>query len=203
MKILLILTIVSTSIARALDLTPIEAKASNEAGEYSYLEFRDGRSKVTYMPPKSWDYRGDASCLRLSTHDVSSAEFNITHRPLKESLPVAEENLKAFEEIARQSLPQGALKAETETVLFNPMEIDGHKTIEVVMCYSFFGQMIKSSLLFAVRESAPVRFRVEASAASEAARSATLFTFRVAARPGEFQRVRKEFFYSLNTIVGL
>ena len=203
MKTSLLILIASVASAQALDLTPIEAKASGEGGQYTYLEFRDGRSKVSYMPPKTWDYQGAASSLRLVDRDVSSAEADITVRPMKEALQLDEASLKSFEEIARQNLPQGAIKVQTESTIISPLEIDGHKTIEVVMCYNFFGQTIKASSLFTIRECAPVRFRVDAQPSSTAARDATLLIFRTTAPLGEFERMRKIFHSSLNTMAGL
>lgn len=203
MKSLLLLLITWAVSASALDLTPIETKASGEGGQYTYVEFRDGHTKMTYMPPKAWDFRGDASCFRMADRDVSSAEIDITLRSLKDPLKLDDSNLKEFEEIAVRGLPQGAIKVETESTVFNPMEIDGHKTVEVVVCYNFFGQTIKASSLFAIRECAPVRFRVGSVPASTMARDSMLLIFRTAAPLNEFDRMRKVFHLSLHTIAGL
>lgn len=203
MKFTSFLLIASIGTAQALDLTPMEAKSSGEGGQYSFVEFRDGRKKVSYMPPSSWVFRGDASCFRLADRDTPSAEIDITLRPVRDSLKVDEAKLKEFEELALLSLPSGTAKATIESVAFNPLEIDSYKTVEVVMSYTFFGQVIKASSLFAIRESAAVRFRIEDSPTANSARGATLITFRTAARPGEFDRIRQIFHSSLHSLAGL
>jgi len=203
MKLTLLFLGLAIPAAQALDFTPIEAKMKGEAGTYSYVEFRDGRSRISYVPPKAWEFRGDSAAFRLCPPAGGSAEVEFHSQALKEPVEMEAENLKAFEAIARESLPPGATKIETLGLAFNPRELDGHKTVEVTLSYGFFGQTIKASLLYVVRQTAPVRFRVDSRASASLARDASLVVFRVAARAADFDRARDAIHQSLGTLSGL
>jgi hypothetical protein len=203
MKLPALLLLLPLVAAHALDFTPLEVKERTEGGMSTYLEFRDGRNRLTYTPPRGWEYRGDAVSFRLAPPDFAGVEIDFRTQALGAPLTASEENLAAFEAFAREALPSGATKVENVVAAFNPIEIDGRKTVEVMLSYSYFGQNLKASCLYVVRECAPVRFRVDSRASSAAAREASLLIFRVAAKPGDFARVRATLHGSLHTLAGL
>ena len=184
MKLATLLLIAAATVTHALDFRPIVIESAGEGGKYSYLQFRDQGKTVTYMPPKAWLYSGQASRLGLAAPGTAGAEIDISALPLKESMAVESSNFRAFAELARRSLPAEASKVELADVTYNPLNLDGHRTIEMIFTYVIFGGPVKVSLLYAVREN-------------------ELLCFRVVARPEDFDRLHQAFKLSLHSLAGL
>ena len=184
MKPATLLLLAVTATAGALDFRPIVMEGRGEGGKYAYLQFRDGGNTVTYMPPRSWAFHGREAQLCLAVPKTTAAEIDISVLAVKEPMPVEAASLPAFEEFARQSLPDEAGKVELIAVDFNPLIIDGRKTVEVTFNYVIFGGPIKVSYLYA-------------------ARGKELFCFRVVARPEDFDRLHQAFKMSLHSFAGL
>ena len=184
MKLATLFLIAAASLAHALDFRPIVIESAGEGGKYTYLLFRDQGKAVTYMPPKAWLYNGHASRLGLAAPGTVGAEIDMSVLPLKESMAVESSNFRAFAELARRSLPSEASKVELADVACNPLNIDGHRTIEIIFTYVIFGGPVKMSLLYAAREN-------------------ELLCFRVVARPEDFDRLHQTFNLSLHSLAGL
>jgi hypothetical protein len=164
---------------RALDFTPIEVEENGEGGKYQYLQFADGEKRVTYMPPRAWSVTGTASVLKLTPPLAGQADVDIEVQPLIEPLAA---DPQEYDKLARANLPAGATKVES-SILENPLDIDGRKTIEVTLRYSFFGQPFCSSSVFLARDK-------------------ELLRFRVAARANDFTALRRVFHSSLHSMAG-
>ena len=170
--------------AWALDFRPAEQKAAGEGGEYGYLQFYDKKRCVTYVPPARWDYSGRGGRFRLMPPNVTQADLDMEVQTLRAPMPVESTDSKAFEALARGELPEGAGRVETVGVTPNPLEIDGHRTIEVTLIYAFHGGMFKASYLYL-------------------ARGNELLRFRVACKAADFDELRQTFQASLHTLAGL
>ncbi|MEA3207279.1 MAG: hypothetical protein QOE70_336 [Chthoniobacter sp.] len=184
MKLLALLLLSGMCTVHALDFVPTEVKVSGEGGQYTYLQFRDGKTKVGYLPPASWTYKGGGGRFCLVPPEVAGAEIDFRVLTLPPALTVEPANLQAFANLALEAVPNGANKVELLTTVFNPLEIDSRKSIEITLGYNFFGQSLKASHLYIVR-------------------GQTLLLFRVAAQPADFERLRKTFQASLHTLAGL
>ena len=184
MKLAALLLLAVASAAHALDFRPVVIESAGEGGKYTYLQFRDHGQAVTYMPPKSWLFIGHAAQLCLAAPGTTGAEIDFSALPIKEPMAVESFNLKAFEELARQSLPAEASRVELIGAAFNPLVIDSHQTVEVTFAYVIFGGPIRVSLLYAAREN-------------------DLLCFRVVARPADFDRLSQTLKMSLHSLAGL
>ena len=173
-----------TATAGALDFRPMVMEGVGEGGKYSYLQFHDHEKAVTYMPPRSWAFHGRDTQLCLVVPKSTGTEIDMSVFAVKKPMPVETANLHAFEELARQSLPAEASKVELVAVDFNPLVIDGHKTIEVIFDYVIFAGPIKVSYLYTARE-------------------AEVLCFRVVSRPEDFDPLRQTFKMSLHSFAGL
>jgi hypothetical protein len=184
MKRASLLLLAAASTAGALDFRPMLMDGIGEGGRYTYLEFRDEGKVVTYMPPRTWRFHGVASQLCLTVPETTGVEIDISLLAAGKPLPVEAENLSAFEDLARKSLPSEAVKVARGGVAFSPLIIDGHKTVEVTFDYIIFGGPIRVSFLYAAREKA-------------------LVCFRVVSRPEDFERLHQAFLLSLHSFAGL
>lgn len=184
MKLSAFLLLAVVSAAGALDFRPTVVEGRGEGGKYSYLQFRDNGNNVSYMPPRTWGFRGRESTLCLTVPGTTGVEIDIGVLPLKDPRLEEPRNLRAFEEFSRQLLPGEAAKVEFVAVEFNPLVIDGRNTVEVTFSYLIFGGPIKVSFLYAVRDK-------------------DLLCFRVVAKPEEFDRLHQTFRTSLHSFAGL
>lgn len=184
MKTWLPLLLALAGTTQAFEFAPTEKKERGEGSEYLYLQFRNGIGKTTYVPPRNWEYKGDGIRLSLFPKGILGSDIDMTTLTLKEPVPCVEANLKVFEGFAVQAVPKGASGVEVISAVYNPFEIDGKQTIEVVLAYSFYGQKLKASFVYADT-------------------GKKLLQFRVAAKLADFDSLRKEFQGSLHSLAGI
>lgn len=184
MKLAVLLLLAAVSGAAALDLRAIVMEAQGEGGKYTYLEFRDRGKPVTYMPPTGWKFHGRAEALSFTVAETVGVEIDIRRQELDVPLSMDESDGRAFERLARQSLPGDATKVELLGREANPLRIDGRATVEFTFQYVIFGSPVRVSQLYLTR-------------------GYELLCFRVVARPADFARLHRTFRQSLHSFDGL
>ncbi|HEV7868815.1 MAG TPA: hypothetical protein VGO90_14100 [Chthoniobacteraceae bacterium] len=183
MRLQLAWLLLATPSLCALDFRYSKITEIGEGGPQQYLQFADGHNAVSYVPPKAWEYLGASDRLRLLPTHVSEANIDISVRKLSTPLRVDEDELSTFEQLTRESLPQGAEKVELISAEPAP-DMDGKPTIEFMLDYSFFGGRYRASFRYLTRGNDLVRFHVSCKAEN-------------------FPALRKTFHASLHTFTGM
>jgi hypothetical protein len=177
--IFLLLTAVLTVSARAeLQLTPSVIEGEGDGITFKELAFSDGESKITYLPPRGWDYSGSAAQLTLRPPGKAQAEAVITRVPLSEPGKFDDESLKKLIDQTIGMIPQGSENVTIVSQERNPVVIDRKETFLLVLSYRLFGQMYNRSILFLNRGNEQLRFQL-------------------VARETDFKELQSAFFHSL------
>jgi hypothetical protein len=154
------------SAARAdLDLTPTTTVQMMEQVPMLRVVFHDGGKEIVYQPPKGWTVSGShtSAALSIPQHPQARALIQVAPRL----------RIPAFDDKAEKlfqtnpgllQLPKGALNVKLVEVDLNPLVIDSHKTLEVQLTYSFFGQSCAKSILLVDRNGSEVSFTLDTMA---------------------------------------
>jgi hypothetical protein len=159
----MILVASGIAIARGeLDLTPNMEIHKMERVGIPRLVFHDGAKEIYYQPPRGWACTGSHNSVAFSIPTYQEAKAAI-QSAAKLRIPAFDDKAqKLFEATpALLQLPKGAKDVKITEVDLNPLIVDSHKTLEVQLTYSFFGQSCAKSILLVDRNGAEVSFTLD------------------------------------------
>lgn len=148
-------------VARAdLDLTPRLSESTFEGVKVRKLVFVESGKDVTYMPPRDWNYSGNATKLVLHPPRKAQAEASITKFVLGAGTRFDEKTTNLLVAEALRSVPAGStdvtlVSQETNSALFA-----GKEAFRVSWTYTFYGETYTRSLLFVNRATDQIRFQL-------------------------------------------
>jgi hypothetical protein len=161
-----------------LDLTPKLSEYNLEGFKVRKLVFLESGKNVTYIPPKDWDFSGNATKLVLHPHQKAQAEASITKSLLASATRFDEATTKLLVAEALRSMPAGSTDVTLISQEINPFLVAGKETFRVSWAYSFYGETYTRSLLFVNRATDQIRFQL-------------------VCRTADFEGLQKEFQHSL------
>ena len=106
---------------------------------------------------------------------------------LETAEPLDLEDEDAVAEWVKKMVPSDATGFRIEQMVKDPVRLNEHGTMEVIMCYSLFGRPLQVSAFLSRRRGD---------------RQTELFLFQLAATPLHFKELHKAFRASLYSIVG-
>jgi hypothetical protein len=160
-----------------LPLTPTLDEVELDGTKLTQLAFRDGETKVTYQPPRSWEYHGSATQLTLRPPAKTQAEAVIVSVPMAEPIALEGEPLKKLEAQLMAALPGGSQNVTIASEEKSPVIISGKPTVLVFFKYEFGGEAYARSVLLLNRPGEQLRFQLTA-------------------RQSDFEQLQKAFFGS-------
>jgi hypothetical protein len=158
---LLLLTLATSfTIHASVDFTPTTGERVLDGIKFQQLIFRDGDRKITYEQPRGWTYSGDSNRIVLTPPQISQAQAYIDQSPLTAPSSFDETAVKILQEKAVKSLPPSAKNVEFVTIEKNPVVLNQHETLEIIMSYEASGTAFSSSVLFVNLPDIQLRFGV-------------------------------------------
>lgn len=186
---LLCLTWPAASLAApSLDLTPISKEVRVDGASRRLVFFRSANTAsgrltlVEYAAP--WAINGGRDCAIMS---IPGMDACASIKSLELDEPLDLEDPEAVGEWVKKLIPTGAAGFQIEEIVKDPVRLNEHGTVEVIMCYSFFGRPLQVSAFLCQRRGQ---------------RKSEVFLFQLATTPLHFKQVHKTFLASLYSIVG-
>lgn len=149
----------STTFA-TLELTPAIDEFTLDGVKMQQLAFRDGQKKITYQPPRQWDYRGSADRLVLHPPGKTQAEAVIIRLTIPQPTGFDAEGVTKLVAEAVTALPAGSAAVAVAAQEKNPVSINRKETFLVTIKYQFGGEKYARSVLFVNREGEQLRFQL-------------------------------------------
>jgi hypothetical protein len=172
----------------SLDLTPIPKEIRVDGAIRRLVCFRSNEagserlSLVEYAAP--WPMTGDRASAVMS---IPGMNASASIKSVEPGEPLDVENDVAVREWVTKTAPVDATGFNIEQILRDPVRLNEHGTVEVIMSYSLFGRPLQvSAFLCRRRGDGQTEF----------------FLFQLAATPVHFKEVHKTFRASLYSIVG-
>ena len=142
-----------------INLTPERSVRELEGCKFPQLEFRDGRAKITYEPPKGWEAAArDSSTLALLPPEKDMVSAKIKFIPVRGTLVLDEAQLKYFKDTAGQLLPAESRIMVEPTITPNPLVFNDHPTCEIDILFVLHSQRLRMSVLFVDLGESQLRF---------------------------------------------
>lgn len=143
-----------------INLTPRSSFRDLEGVQIPELLFSDGEKKISYEPPKGWEYYGGGTEITFSSPEHSLSEAKIELGPHSNPLALDEEGINLLKKEALKLIPK-----DSEKVIFfseekNPIMFNESETFEVFHSFVLFAQQYKTSVLFVNLGDQQLRFRV-------------------------------------------
>jgi hypothetical protein len=148
-----------------LDLSPQLSQYDVDGVKFPRLVFLDGTKKVTYSPPRGWNYSGSTTKLSLQPPNTAQAEATVTKVALRQASPLSDEAMKALAAEALGSVPSGSTDVTLTSQEKNPLMIGGKETFLVTLTYTLYGVSYARSYLFLNRTTDQIRFQLVSRAA--------------------------------------
>jgi hypothetical protein len=167
-----------------LNLVPVTSSYESDGAHFSHLVFRDGPGSVTYVPPSQWTYTGNGTRFVLYPPNSARVDATISTAGTAAAIPLSIETVEHFEIVARTLLPRDTTTIEKRGMIFNPLRICGHPTVEFIFDFVVFAQRYHLSCLMLPREHDNV-------------------FFMICSPSDRFDQYRAEFHRSLYTLEGL
>jgi hypothetical protein len=131
-----------------IDFTPTVSKYISEGAEYSSVDFKDDKRKVSIVLPRLWSCSGDASKLRILPPNQNLAEGIIQAFPTKVGARLDEGALKSLEQQVLATLPTGSQDAILVSQQENPIILNQNLSYEFVISYQTLGRTFQRSVIF-------------------------------------------------------
>jgi hypothetical protein len=149
-----------------LDLTPTQQVHTLERMPIPQVVFHDGAKEIIFQPPRGWTCAGSHNSAALSIPNYPDAKA-IIQSAAHLRIPALDDKAgKLFQtNLGLLQLPKGAKDVKIAEVDVNPLVVDSHATLEVIVTYSFFGQACEKSILLVDRNGAEVSFSLDTLAA--------------------------------------
>lgn len=146
--------------AHALELTPRVEEYELDGVKRHQLVFADGERRVTYTPPRKWQYSVSGNRLVLHPEFGSVAEAIITVSKVSRPEVFDETTIKRLCDEVLASVPRGATNVTAVSQQLNPLLIEGKETFLVVINYDYYSARYAKSIMFLNRQSEQVRFEL-------------------------------------------
>ncbi len=161
-RLTLVLALLACSASAKLDLTPGESEKELDGAKVHQLVFLDGAQRITYAPPRGWQYSGGGNRLGLRPASVPDAEASISVVDLPEPQPFDTATTKKLTAAAMAMLPRGAANISVVSEDKNPVRIEQKETFLIVLQYDAFGVSYARSILFVNRKNEQLQFQLTA-----------------------------------------
>jgi len=145
----LALLVLCASAARAsVDLTPTDTVQLMETMKVHRIVFHDGAKQILYQAPKGWSCNGSSSSAVLSIPQHPAARASINDAAHLRIPALDDKSAKQFyKDPTLLQLPKDSKDVKVNSVVLNPLVVDGHPTLEVQVTYSYYGQSCARSIL--------------------------------------------------------
>jgi hypothetical protein len=143
-----------------LEFTPRVEEYDVDGVKLKQLTFADGERRVTYTPPKKWDYSGGGNRFVLRPVSESAAEALITVRKVQRPEAFEEATTTRLCEEVLASVPSGATNVTLISQQMNPLQIERKDTFLVVINYNYYSYPYARSVMFLNRQNEQVRFQL-------------------------------------------
>ncbi len=157
---LLVICFSASTTYAALELTPTIDEFMLDGVKIQQLAFRDGEKKITYQPPRQWDYRGSGDRLVLHPPGKTQAEAVIVRLTIAKPVGFDAEGAKKLVDETTAGLPAGSTNVTVAAPEKNPVNINRKETFLVTIKYQFGGEKYERSILFVNREGEQLRFQL-------------------------------------------
>jgi hypothetical protein len=131
-----------------IDFTPTITHYTSEGAEYSSVQFKDDKRRVSLILPRLWSCSGDASKLQIVPPNQSFAEGIIQAVPTKEVLRFDETALKNLQQQVLATLPPGSQGATLVSQQENPVLLNQNLSYEFVVSYQNLGRTFQRNVIF-------------------------------------------------------
>lgn len=156
----LAIILLASSAYADLDLTPREEEYQLDGTKQRQLVFADGGRRVTYTPPRNWQYSGGGNRFVLRPSSELSAEATTTVNKLPRAEVFDDTTTKRLCDEVLASVPSGATKVTLVSQQMNPLRIEGKQTFLVIINYDLYGGPYTRSAMFLNRQNEQVRFQL-------------------------------------------
>ena len=124
----------------------LTATAEEYVGEgilYRRLLFKDGAKTVSMELPTGWTFSSAPARLQLAPPEVKFADVVLEALPLKEPKVLDEAAMEALAAGAAQAAPPGSQAVTVVDKVVNPIVINGHESIGVILSYKVLGETFR------------------------------------------------------------
>jgi hypothetical protein len=143
-----------------LELTPRLEQYDLDGVKLRQLVFTDGDRRVSYTPPKNWEYSGGGSRFVLRPASQSAAEAVITVTKLPTAEVFDKTTTKRLSDEVLASVPRGATNVTLVSQQLNPLLIERKETFLVVISYDYYSQPYQQSVMFLIRNNERICFQL-------------------------------------------
>ncbi len=158
-----LLLLAAASMASAgIDLTPVSREYTAEGIKFRQLIFRDGELKISYEPPRLWDYRSAGNVLQLTPSKAERADAAIQAVRLPAPQPLDEKGVAAAKQQFVSSLPPGGQAISILAEEQNPVLLKNTPSYEITASYQALGETFLRSTLFVNLPDTQLTFRLNA-----------------------------------------
>lgn len=143
-----------------LDLTPRVEEYQLDGLKLRQIVFADGERRVTYTPPRKWEYSGGGNRFVLHPASESVAEATITVSKVPRTEVFDETTTKRLCQDALSTVPSGATNVTLVSQQMNPLIIERKETFLVVINYDYYSYPYARSVMFLNRQKEQIRFQL-------------------------------------------
>jgi len=163
-KCLLLLALAASvqSAQAVVDLTPTPAEYTAQGITIQQLVFLDGKQRVSYEPPRRWNYRFDGGQLTLTPPMIERTDAVIQAIPLTASLLLDEKGVAALKQQFVAALPPGSQMAEITGEESNPVVVEENTSYAVTASYQTMGETFMRCTVFMNIRDTQLRFQLTA-----------------------------------------
>jgi len=123
------------------------------------LVFSDAGKRVTYEPPRGWQYFGDENALRLMPPPGHTGEGLVTRIKLAQPEKFDDVTMKRLANEVLILAPPGAKQVRLVSMEKNPLLIENKETFLVIANFELYGTSQMRSVMFLNRDTDQVRFQ--------------------------------------------
>src|SRR5882762_297296 len=156
----LAIILLTSSAYAGLELTPRLEEYDLDGVKLRQLVFADSERRVTYTPPRKWEYSGGGNRLALRPASAPTAEATITVNKPSQPDVFDEATTKRLCDEVLASVPKGATHVALVSQQMNPLLIERKETFLVVINYDYYGNPYARSVMFLNRQDEQVRFQL-------------------------------------------
>lgn len=138
----------ATTAGAAIDFTPTVNQYQSEGAQYSSVNFKDEKRRVSIILPRQWTCHGNSSRLQMIPPSQNYAEGLIQSSPTKGLLRFDEATVKALEKQVFATLPQGSQGVTILSQQENRIMLGQNLSYEFVVSYQTLGQAFCRSVIF-------------------------------------------------------
>ena len=134
--------------AEALNLTPLRIMIGGDGPERVRYYFRDAEKRFVFRMDPKMNVTGSSDSAAFRFEDVATAATRFFKSPSPTSVAFDENGLRAYEALARSSLPSDALNVQLVEQIPDAIAINGWKGVQFIYTYQFYGLSYRRSITF-------------------------------------------------------